>query len=337
MGPELDVFEARFAEYCGVKYAIGVGSGTSALLLTLRALGIGDGDEVITAPNSFVASASSIALAGARPIFADVREDFNLDPVQVESVITPRTKAIMPVHLTGRPADMESILEIATNNDLFVIEDCAQAVGAKYRGQRVGGFGVAGCFSLHPLKTLNAAGDAGVVVTDDLALYKTLRKARNHGLLNRDQCEFFSYNSRLDTIQAASLLVKMDYLKQWINERRARANFYVTTIGDLVQVPREMPHEYCVYHTFMIKTTQREALRRHLLTEGIQTAIHYPIPIHLQPASASYGYRLGDFPVCERQAGEILSLPVHSLASWGQMHHVSSSIRRFFEAKSDAR
>jgi dTDP-4-amino-4,6-dideoxygalactose transaminase len=192
---------------------------------------------------------------------------------------------------------------------------------------------VAGCFSLHPLKTLNAVGDGGVIVTDNPALHETLKKARNHGLLNRDKCEFFSYNTRLDSIQAAAILVKMDYLEHWINERRSRARYYMTTIGDFVQVPEALAHEYCVYHTFVIKTTHRDALCSHLLKEGIQTAVHYPIPIHLQPACTCYGYRVGDFPVCERQAGEILSLPIHPLTTWEQMQQVSSSVYRFFKGK----
>ncbi len=330
LGPEVSAFEERFAAYCETQYAIGVDNGTSALFLVLRALGIGPGDEVITPPNSFLASASCIALVGARPVFVDVRDDFNIDPGLLEDAITPRTRAIIPVHLTGRPADMHPILEIAQRHGIHVVEDCAQAVGARYHDQRVGSFGVAGCFSLHPLKTLNAVGDGGVITTNDSALYEMLRKARNHGLRNRDECEFWSHNCRLDTIQAAMLLVKMDYLDQWAEARRAIAAFYRKFLRDVVaQVPEDKSHEYAVYHTFIIQAERRDELQDYLLEEGVETKVHYPIPIHLQDAARSLGYGPGSFPVAERQTQRILSLPVYPELMDAQRDWVVYTIKRF--------
>lgn len=331
LGPEVRAFEERFAAYCGTRYAVGVDNGTSALFLVMRALGIGPGDEVITLPNSFLASASSIALTGARPVFVDVRDDYNMNPDLLEDAITPRTKAIMPVHLTGRPADMHPIMEIARRYDLYVIEDSAQAVGARYHGQRVGSFGIAGCFSLHPLKNLNAVGDGGVITTDDPELYETLLKARNHGLRNRDECEFWSYNCRLDTIQAAMLLVKMDYLDQWTETRRGNAAFYQQHLRNIVQVPEDKPHEYAVYHTFIIQAERRNELQEYLLEEGIETKVHYPVPIHLQDAAKELGYGPGSFPVTEHQARHILSLPVYPELTDAQRDHVVNAIRLFYE------
>jgi len=330
LGPEVRSFEERFAAYCGTRYAVGVDNGTSALFLVMRALGIGSDDEVITAPNSFLASASSIALTGARPLLVDVRNDYNMNPDLLEDVITPRTKAIMPVHLTGRSADMHPIMEIARRHDLYVIEDCAQAVGARYHGQRVGSFGIAGCFSLHPLKNLNAVGDGGVITTDDPELYETLLKARNHGLRNRDECEFWSYNCRLDTIQAAMLLVKIDHLDQWIEARRSNATFYQEQLRDMVQVPEGEPYEYAVYHTFIIQAERRDELQEYLLEEGIETKIHYSIPIHLQDAAKELGYNLGSFPVTERQTRHILSLPVYPELTIQQKRLVVSVIRHYY-------
>ena len=331
LGPEIESFEERFAAYCNTRYAVGVDNGTHAMLLVLRALGIGPGDEVITAPNSFLASASCIVLAGARPVFVDVRDDYNLDPSLTEDAITPKTKAIIPVHLTGRPADMTPILEIAGCHDLFVIEDCAQAVGARYHGQRVGSFGIAGCFSLHPLKTLNAAGDGGIITTNDPQLCETLRKARNHGLRNRDECAFWSYNCRLDTLQAAMLLIKMDYLDQWTEARRANALFYQEHLRDVVQVPEDKSHEYAVYHTFIVQAERRDELQAYLRAQGVDSKVHYPIPIHLQDAARNLGYGPGSFPMTEHQARHILSLPVYPKLAHEQLQWVVSNIRGFYD------
>lgn len=334
LGPEVNEFEEHFAKYCGSEFAIGVDNGTSAMILVLRALGIGPGDEVITAPNSFLASTSCIALVGARPVFVDACDDYNIDPTRIQDVVTPRTKAILPIHLTGRPADLEPILEIASQNDLYIIEDCAQAIGAQYHRQHVGTFGIAGCFSLHPLKTLNALGDGGVILTSNVELYRKLQKARNHGLRNRNESEFWSFNGRLDTLQASVLMVKMEYLDHWIESRRANAAYYQERLEEFIAVPEDKPYEYAVYHTFVVQTPERDALKHHLLELGIETSIHYPIPVHLQEAARDLGYEDGDFPKAERQARQILSLPVFPELTDEQRELVVHGIESFFENRS---
>lgn len=332
LGEEVDTFERRFAALCGVRFAVAVNSGTDALVMALRALGIGPGDEVITAPNSFVATAGCIALVGARPVFVDVRDDYNLDPAQFERAITPRTKAIMPVHLTGRPADMEPIMAAAARHGLAVVEDCAQAVTAEYRGRRVGSFGAIGCFSLHPLKTLNACGDGGVLTTNDERLYEQLVRLRNLGLRHRDECLEWSGHSRLDTVQAAILLVKLQYLDAWTEQRRAHAAWYQQALTgvEAVRAPMDRPGERAVYHTFVVQAEQRDALKRFLAGEGIETAVHYPVPIHLQPAAAGLGYGPGSFPVAERQAQRIVSLPIYPELEPEDREHIVDTIRRFY-------
>lgn len=332
LGRQVGEFECRFSELVGVPYAIGVNSGTDALILTLRALGIGPGSEVITPVNSFVASASCIALVGARPVLVDAGEDYNLDPARVEEAITPRTRAILPVHLTGRPADMDSIHAIAQRHDLMVIEDAAQSVAATYRGRPVGSLGTAGCFSLHPLKTLNACGDGGVVTTSDEALARKILLLRNLGLKSRDNAVYWSGNSRLDTLQAALLLVKLRYLEAWTEKRRANARYYRHRLGGVpgLQLPDDPPHLRSVYHTFVVQADRRDALREFLAAQGIGTQIHYPNPIHLQDCAADLGHRPGDFPVAERQARRILSLPVYPELTEAELDAVVSAIGRFY-------
>jgi dTDP-4-amino-4,6-dideoxygalactose transaminase len=332
LGDEVAEFERRFAVMCGVRHAVAVNSGTDALVLALKALGIGEGDEVITAPNSFVASAGCIALVGARPVFADVGADYNIDPALIEQAITPRTRAILPVHLTGRPADMDAIGDIARAHGLQVVEDCAQAVCAEYKGRRVGSFGSVGCFSLHPLKTLNACGDGGVITTNDDRLCEQFKTLRNIGLQTRDDCILWGHNSRLDTLQAAILMVKMEYVEEWTERRRIHAAFYSRHLIDLdrVQVPADKPHEKAVYHTFVIQADDRDRLRAHLAEKGVGTGIHYPVPIHLQSAAKGLGYRAGSFPVAERQAQRILSLPVYPELEERQLDHVVNSIYSFY-------
>lgn len=333
LGDEVRAFEERFAALCGVRHAIAVNSGTDALILALRALGIGPGDEVITAPNSFVASATAIVLAGAIPVFADVGDDYNIDVAALEQAISNRTRAILPVHLTGRPADMTSILEVARARHLAVVEDCAQAILAEHRGRRVGSFGDIGCFSLHPLKTLNACGDGGVLTTNDDAVADELRLRRNLGLRTRDDCVVWSGNSRLDTLQAAVLLVKLNYLEAWTTARRGHARRYQAALADVsgVQTPIDRSFEKAVYHTFVVKVDRREALKQHLIERGIETAVHYPIPIHLQTAAASLGCGPGSFPNAERQAGRILSLPVYPELAAADIDYVAGEIRTFYE------
>ena len=332
LGEELAKFEQSFAKTCGTTYALGVANGTDALFLSMKMLGIGAGDEVITAPNSFLASASSIFLAGATPVFADVRDDFNIDPAQVRKAITSRTRAIMPVHLTGRPAEMDAILAIAKEHNLAVIEDCAQAVCAAYDEKPVGSLGNAGCFSLHPLKNLSACGDGGVITTNDGELYRKLVKARNHGLKSRDECEFWSYNSRLDNLQAAMLNVKLKKLPEWTERRREIAAYYFDRLSGLeLIVPSDKLYEKAVYHTFIIQATRRDQLKNFLSDNGVDTKIHYPIPIHLQEAAKYLGYQRGDFPVTEAQTGTILSLPVFPELTDLQVEYVADAVLRFYK------
>ncbi|MCX6268209.1 MAG: DegT/DnrJ/EryC1/StrS family aminotransferase [Bacteroidetes bacterium] len=330
LGDDLATFEKSFAYLCGTKYALGVANGTDALFLSMIAMGIQQGDEVITAPNSFLASASSIHLAGATPVFADVKEDFLLDPDKVRKAITPRTRAIMPVHLTGRPADMDAMIEIAREYNLAVVEDCAQAVCAEYKGRPVGSFGEVGCFSLHPLKNLSVCGDGGVITTSNEALYHKLLKARNHGLKNRDECEFWSFNSRLDNLQAALLNVKLKKLPEWTARRREIASRYVERLSDTnLVIPVDKPSEKAVYHTFIIQCERRDELKNFLAEHEIDSKIHYPLPIHLQEAAKYLGYRKGDFPVTEKQSKTILSLPVFPELTNEQIDYVCDTINEF--------
>jgi dTDP-4-amino-4,6-dideoxygalactose transaminase len=333
LGPEVELFEREMATLCGVKHAIGVNSGTDALILSLKALGIGEGDEVITAPNSFVASASAIALAGATPVFADVGADYQIDPAAVEQAITSRTRAILPVHLTGKPANMTAIMELAAKHHLAVVEDAAQAIAAEHRGRRVGSWGDAGCFSLHPLKTLNACGDGGVVTTNRDDVAEKVRLLRNLGLRTREKCEVWSSNSRLDSMQAAMLRVKLRYLTQWTEKRIANAAYYRRALADVKEVicPSQEAHDKAVYHTFVIQAQRRDELKNHLAACGVQTAIHYPIPIHLQPVAQDLGYKPGSFPQAESQASHILSLPVFPELTQQQLDHVIKSIRQFYQ------
>jgi dTDP-4-amino-4,6-dideoxygalactose transaminase len=333
LGDNVKRFEEKFASTCETKFAVGVANGTDALVLAMKALGIGDGDEVITTPNSFLASASSIALVGATPVFVDVRDDFNMDPDLIESAITSKTKAIMPVHLTGKPADMDSILQIASQKGLYVIEDAAQAIGAEYKNKKVGSLGTIGCFSLHPLKNLSAIGDGGVITINDENIYRRLLLLRNHGLKNRDECVLWGLNSRLDSIQSVILQVKLNHLQIWTLRRREIANRYQSELKDIVIVPSEKEFEKSVYHTFIIQTDQRDALMDFLANNNIDTKVHYPIPIHLQEAAKYLGYQKGDFHKAEKQCGRILSLPIFPELKDAQIDFVIKKIKEYFKSK----
>lgn len=333
MGPELSAFEREFAEYCQSPFSIGVATGTDALFLVLRSLGLQSEDEVITAPNSFLASASSIALVGARPVFADIGPDGNIDPQSLEGAITPRTKAIIPVHLTGRPAQMPAIIEIAKKYKLFVVEDAAQAVGASLNNKKVGNWGDAACFSLHPLKNLRAIGDGGIITTKHQWLYDRLKLARNHGLVNREQCDFWSYNSRLDELQAALLRVQFCHLNSQTEKRRQLALRYNELLKPYIDVPDEKPGEYCVYQTYVVLTDCRNELKEYLNKNGVEALVHYATPIHLQPAAKKLGYSATSFPKTLQHVKRILSLPIYPNLSHEQQDYVISLIRKFFEKK----
>lgn len=331
LGEEVGAFERAFANLCGTRYAVGVNSGLDALVIGMRAAGIGPDDEVIMPPNSFVATAAAAGLLGAVPIFVDVGDDLNIEPDQIERAITKRTRAIVPVHLTGRPAEMAPINALAEKYGLVVIEDAAQAVAARYHGTTTGALGQIGCFSLHPLKTLNACGDGGILTTNDDAIQQRIVALRNHGLVTRDTCSDWGYNSRLDTLQAAILLAKLPHLADWTRRRCTIARRYragLSTFNSLT-LPPDIPGIDAVYHTFVIQTDRRDDLRHFLADRGIGTAVHYPIPIHLQPAAAKLGQRPGNFPVAERQALRVLSLPVHHCLTDTQVDYVVDTIAQW--------
>ena len=328
----LDDFESEFARFCGTRHAVGVNSGTDALVLALKVVGIRPGDEVITVPNSYLASASSIALAGGTVRFVDVASDMNMDPKALCRAITPKTRAIIPVHLTGRPARMAEILGIARRHGLRVIEDAAQAAGANYRGKPVGSWGDLGCFSFHPLKNLNACGDAGAVVTSNASWAKKLKILRNHGHPHRDDCLEFSLNSRLDGLQAEILRIKLRGLGAVTRQRKRNAALYQSLLAGCPQVdcPQDEPGMESVYHTFVIQCEKRDHLRKHLARKGIGTAVHYPVPIHLMKVGKKLGFKKGAFPETERLTKRILSLPIHQDLSERQIRAVALEILRFY-------
>ena len=316
LGPEVEALEQELAAYCGTAHAVAVASGTDALELSLRACGIGSGDEVITTALSFFATAETIAAVGARPVFADIDPmTYTVDARLIERAITPRTKAVVPVHLYGHPCEMEAILSIAQAHRLKVIEDCAQAIGAAWRGRRVGSFGAAGAFSFYPSKNLGAYGDGGAVVTDDPILADQIRMLRFHGSRDRVRHELIARNSRLDEVQAAILRVKLKYLEQWNDARRAHAETYRQTVAQFqvtgLTLPQERPEARHVFHLYPVRVPRRAEFRRALSQQGISTQIHYEIPLHLEPVFASLGYRAGAFPHAERVTEEIVSLPMY--------------------------
>ncbi|MEQ8518032.1 MAG: DegT/DnrJ/EryC1/StrS family aminotransferase [Cytophagales bacterium] len=330
LGDAVTDFEKEISKLSRAKFALGLNSGTDALILAMKALGIGKGDEVIVPPNSYLATASTVALVGAKPVFADVKVDFNIDPEEIKKKITSKTKAIVAVHLTGRPADMDEIMSIAKEHELHVLEDAAQAIGAEYKGQPVGAIGIAGGFSLHPLKNLGAPGDGGVMVTNSEEVYDYCVKARNHGLKDRNTCEFWSYNSRLDTISAVVLLHKLKKLKDWNRRRNEIAQIYNDSLRNFVKVPEITDDRFSVYHTYIIQTDKRDELMNYLSSNDIDSKIHYPIPIHLQPAAEYLGNKEGDYPVTEYQRDRILSLPVYPELTDDQLNKVISAITDFF-------
>ena len=332
-GAEIDAFEAAAARLCGVAHAVALNSGTDALALGMAALGIGPGDEVITPPNSFIASTAAIVQLGAHPVFVDVRDDQNIDAGRIAAAITPKTKAIMPVHLTGRVADMAPIMEVAERHGLRVVEDAAQSIGSRYDGRMSGSFGQLGCFSTHPLKNLNACGDGGFLTTDDEEIAASVRALRNHGLVTRETVARFGQVSRMDSLQAAILHFRAGRLDDTIERRRANAVLYRERLDpERVFMAEDREREFNTYHTFVIQVDRRDELQAFLQAHGVGTAIHYPVPIHLQPASADLGYRAGDFPVAERQAGRILTLPINQTLSPDDIIYVADRVNEFFKS-----
>lgn len=330
-GVEVDAFERQAAEYLGARHCIALNSGTDALILALEAAGVGPGDEVVTAPNSFVASAAAIVKAGAKPVFADVLPDQSLDPEAVAEAIGPRTRAIMPVHLTGRVAPMAPLLELAAARGLVIVEDAAQAFGSKLDGRMAGTIGHVGCFSTHPLKNLNAAGDGGLLATDDDAIDARVRRLRSHGMVDRNTVAEWGLVSRMDVLQAAILRYRLKLLPQVIERRRRNARLYRELLDQAhVQVPPDRKAEFNTWHTFVIQVDRRDELQAWLAGQGVGTAIHYPTPIHLQPAARGLGYRKGDFPAAEAQADRILTLPVHQFLGDDDVAFVADRVNAFF-------
>jgi dTDP-4-amino-4,6-dideoxygalactose transaminase len=326
-------FEKEFASFCGVASACGVASGSDALFLALKALGIGPGDEVITTPFSFIATAEAISRNGARPVFADIGEEtLNIDPQAVEARLTEKTKAVIPVHLYGNPAPMDELTKIARERRLAIVEDAAQAHGAEYHDRRVGALGTAGCFSFYPTKNLSAAGDAGILVSNDGELVDRVRLLANHGDRGKYEHAQEGVGSRLDNLQAAILRVKLRHLAAWNDRRRHLATIYIHELEGVsdLRLPREAPGCRSVYYQFTIRTTGREALRGHLKKNGIASAIHYPLPLHLQPAYQHLEQKRGSFPVAEKVAGEVLCLPIYPELSDDDARRVATKVRDFF-------
>lgn len=331
LGPEVSTLESCLAEYCEVRYGIACGSGTDALQMALMAIGVVPGDEVITTPFTFIATAEVIALLGAKPVFVDIDPDtYCLDPQKIEKAISQKTKAIIPVHLYGQPSDMDSILKIAKKRRIFVIEDACQAIGARYKGKRVCGLGDMGCVSFFPSKNLGGYGDGGMILTSDEKLYQTLRMIRDHGSVQKYHHVRLGFNSRLDTLQAAILLVKFKYLDSWNKARRRIAEMY-TQLLKKAQVKTPVIHEgnEHVFHQYTIQVKDRDGLRKHLESHGISTAVHYPIPLHLQPAFKFLKLKPGQFPIAEEVASHVVSLPIYPELKPNQVRFIAEKIIEF--------
>jgi aminotransferase EvaB len=333
LGKAVAEFERRFAAMCEMPYAVGVGSGTDALILSLKILGVGPGDEVITSPNTFIATVGAIAMTGARPVFVDSNDGFTIDAEQIEAAITPRTKAIVPVHYSGNVADMPRIAEIAQRHGLVIVEDACQSIKAARDGKPVGSWGATAGFSLHPLKNLNVWGDAGVIVTRSPELYEKLRLFRNHGLVNRDEVAFFGHNSRLDSLQAVignRIIAQTDFITANKIVNAAKYDFAFAELAPLVRVPRRESNVKHVYHLYMLRVAKRDELLAYLNAHGIEAKVHYPIPVHLQPAATYLDYRAGDFPVAEEDSRTLITLPAHQHLRPAEIEYTIEHVRRFY-------
>jgi len=335
LGPEVDKFEKMFATYCGAEHCVTVTNGTAALQLVLQGLGVGPGDEVITVAHTFIATAEGINAAGARPVFVDIDPvSYTMDATKLEKAITPKTKAIIPVHLYGQPADMDAINAIAAKHNIPVIEDSCQAHGAKYKGRPTGSLGKAACFSFYPSKNLGACGEGGAVTTNDAELAKKIRMLRDHGSVKKYEHDFPAYNLRLEGIQGGVLAVKLPHLNGWNDNRRILAARYNELFaGSKVVTPKEMPYAHHVYHLYVVVVEDREALKKALSEQGIENGLHYPVPLHLQKAYAYLGYKKGDFPVSEHVAANHVSLPMYAELPIEHVEHVAKTIREVLECQ----
>lgn len=331
LGRHVKAFEDDFAGFCNARFAVGVASGTDALVLAMKALGIGPGDEVITVPNTAFPTAEAITLSGASMVFADINpETFNIDPAVAEKKITRKTRAIIPVHLYGQPAQMDELKELCRDRNLRLIEDAAQAHGAEYKGQRVGAIGDAACFSFYPSKNLGGYGDGGAVVTNDERITEKVRMLRNHGRHEKYLHEIEGYNSRLDALQAAILSVKLKYLDGWSEKRRQHARYYDKLLSSVEKVttPKVLDGVKSVYHVYAIRVKDRDLLRKKLKEENIDTGVHYPVPLHLQPALAYLGLGKGSFPMAEEAASTVLSLPLYPEMTNEQIETVVDAVKQ---------
>lgn len=331
MGPEVRTFESEVAEYCGSKYAVGVASGTDALLISLRACGVQEGDEVITSTFSFFASAGVISRLGATPVFVDIEPDtYNLNPDLIENAITENTKVIMPVHIFGQCADMDRILEIAKKHDLYVVEDAAQAIGTKYKGRSAGTMGHFGCFSFFPSKNLGGAGDGGMIISDFSDKETFMKSLRDHGAHPKYYHSYIGYNSRLDTLQAAILSVKLKHLDKWTKGRRANADFYNQALAQTnITTPIELNDHYHIYNQYTIASDKRNELQSHLQEHQIGCAIYYPVPLHAQKCYQYLGYKAEDFPVAHQAAERVLSIPIFPDLTDAEKDYVVQTITDF--------
>lgn len=330
LGPQVQGFEKAFAAYCGCQYGVGLSSGTDALVLALKACGIGQGDEVITVANTFIATVEAIALVGATPVFVDIDpETYTMDWRQLEQVLTLRTRALIPVHLFGHPVEMEPVMEFARIHKLYVIEDASQAHGATYQGKRVGSFGAVGCFSLYYSKNLGAYGEAGICITNDSDIAEKLQMLRDHGSTTRYQHTLLGYNARLDELQAAVLNVKLAYLDQWNTARQTHAQIYSEQLRGVVEaVPLVRAWASHVYYVYVVQVQHRNYFRQQLEQKGIATGIHYPLPVHLQPACTHLGYKRGMLPITERVSELIVSLPMYPELTTEQINRVVNAVKK---------
>lgn len=332
LGPDVAQFEKDFARYCGAEHCVGLNSGTSALHVALKLLGIGPGDEVITTPMTFVATSWAISYVGAKPVYVDIDDaTFNLDPKQVERAITPRTRALLPVHLYGHPFDIDPMLEICRKHKLALVEDAAQAHGAKYKGKGIGTFGAISCFSFYPGKNLGACGEGGALVTNNAAFAARARSLREHGSSVRYYHDEVGFNYRMEGFQGAVLGVKLKHLPDWTRKRRTIAHTYHDLLADTpLQLPREAPQAESVYHLYVTRHPRRDDLRKHLEANEVGCALHYPVPLHLQKCYAHLGHKPGAFPVAEKAARECLSLPIYPDLTDKQVQRVADVIKDFF-------